>query len=156
MYWGFGGSLNNYQFENKNVRVSKGTDGVAFSTADNVPDPIRSKLNVAHINIHFIPMLDFGDNEWRGIDRRTGSLRVGIGGFFGYRIGSRSKFVFKEDGEKEKDKTNSDFYLNNIRIGPKAIFGYNNFQMFVTYDMSKVFVNTESPKLNALSFGLIF
>ena len=83
-------------------------------------------------------------------------FRFGVGGYAGYRLGSRSKFVFKDGGNKEKDINRNNFYLSNFRYGIRAQMGYKGVDFFANYDLNKVFAQDKGPDLNAISFGIIF
>lgn len=163
--WGGGISWYNWKFENANVNIQKGTDGIVFFEN---PDPtingIKSKLAASYINIEFMPMLDFSYGKRKVKELDAGSvritrykkrgIRIGIGGYAGYRLASWSKFVFKENGDKDKDKEKSNFFLNNVRYGIRAQIGFKGMDFFANYDLNEVFSAGSSPKLNAISFGI--
>jgi len=74
----------------------------------------------------------------------------------GYRIASKTKLVYEENGEREKEKDRDNFYLNNLRYGLRIQIGVRSTDLFVNYDMNELFAKDKGPKLNAVSFGLIF
>lgn len=161
LQWGFGASWYNFKFQDDAVIMTEGPDMVEFSLADPTLNALRSKLNVTHLNVNFVPYLDFGkakikkgDRSWKRSSRR--GIRFGLGGYAGYRLGSSTKFVYKEDGDKEKDRDSDNFYLTNLRYGVRMQFGYKSFDVFANYDLSTVFVENKGPDLNAVSFGVIF
>ena len=47
-------------------------------------------------------------------------------------------------------------YASNLRYGVRAEIGVNEFNLFLNYDLNEVFETEKGPKLNAISFGLIF
>jgi len=67
-------------------------------------------------------MLDFSYNNRRSRlwNRHGDGFRIGVGGYTAFRISSHTKFVFKEDGNKEKDKDRNNFFINNFRYGLKT------------------------------------
>jgi hypothetical protein len=165
--WGFGVSFYNWKMENPNYQVLKGMDSVTFELPDPTTDinPEKSKLTASYINFQMVPMFDFAQGrkkvkayEKGGVrfsrSRRDG-IRFGAGGYAGYRIGSRSKFVYNENGDSEKDIDKDNFYLNNLRYGVRAQFGFRDIDFFASYDLNEVFVNGRGPKLNAVTFGII-
>jgi hypothetical protein len=83
-------------------------------------------------------------------------FRIGLGPYVGYRIDSYSKHVYYSNGDKEKDQDRSSYYLNNFRYGARFQIGYRGTDLFVNYDMNDLYVENRGPKLNALSFGVIF
>jgi hypothetical protein len=84
------------------------------------------------------------------------SFRIGAGPYVGYRIASRSKLVYSEDGDVEKEKDRDSFYLNNLRYGARLQLGFRSTDLFFNYDLNELFVEGKGPKLNAFSFGIIF
>jgi hypothetical protein len=159
MEWGLGVSWYNFKFENDNVLISKDADQVLFTEQTNVDyDYIKSKLRVTYLNVSLVPLLDFGDHSrkprvWDGYGN---SFRIGVGPYAGYRIGAKSKNVFQDDGDRMKDKNRDSFYLNDLRYGLRLQLGFRSTDFFVNYDVNELFKTDRGPKLNAVSFGVIF
>ncbi len=157
--WGVGLSWYNFKFQKDNILVSKDENGVIFSEDTRDVNFIKSKLTASYINASFIPMLDFGG---RGKKSRMwhaygSNFRIGAGPYAGYRVGSHSKLVYKDDG-REKDKDRNNYYLNNFRYGIRAQIGIRSTDIFFNYDLNDLFSTGKpnTPKLNAFSFGFIF
>jgi len=158
--WGLGVSWYNFKFENDNVRLIKTDSILGFEINDPSVTDItsrKSKLTAFYVNASLIPVLDFGDNKykvrfWDG-DKR---FRIGLGPYVGYRIDSYTKVVYKKDGDKEKDRSHSNYYLNNLRYGMRLQLGLRGTDLFFNYDLNELFAANKGPKLNAFSFGIIF
>jgi hypothetical protein len=86
----------------------------------------------------------------------SSGFRLGVGPYAGYRIGSYSKQVYKDNGQTRQDYHSENFYLNNIRYGIRVQLGFNDIDFFFNYDLNNLFVDTKGPKLNAISFGVTF
>lgn len=164
--YGGGISWYNFKFQNPRTRVVKGDEGVIFEQWDVELQASKSKLTVVYLNAHFVPMFDFGyKTSTRTYDdgfvqkktrfRRNG-FRIGAGGYVGTRIGSWQKLVWRSTGHKSKLREKDNYYLNNIRYGARFILGYGEVDIFVNYDLSRLFVENRGPELNAISFGLSF
>ena len=165
--WGAGISWYNWKFENADARVIKNNTETDFvlNTASNVSG-IKSKLGATYLNVEIVPMLDFsyGRRKVKDIDAgnvritryKKRGVRIGLGGYAGYRIASWSKFVFEEDGDRDKSKEKSNYFLNNVRYGVRAQFGIKGMDFFANYDLNEVFSAGNGPKLNAVSFGVTF
>ncbi len=165
--WGFGVSWYNWKFEDDAVQALEGADSVEFITQF-APDinPEKSKLSATYLNFSVVPIFDLaqGRRKVNALERgsfrvkrsRKQGLRFGVGGYAGYRLGSRSKFVYKDAGNKEKDINRDNFYLTNFRYGIRAQMGYKGVDFFANYDLNEVFAQGKGPKLNAISFGIIF
>lgn len=159
--WGLGMSWYTFKFENDNVVMSKDENGVVFAEdLDPARNYSKSKLSMSFVNAYFIPMLDFGGrgDKTRFWDSNGSKFRIGIGPYAGYRIGSHSKVIYKEDGDKEKDKNKDNFYLQNFRYGVRVQLGIRSTDLFFNYDLNELFTTSQpnNPKLNAFSFGIIF
>ncbi len=164
--WGFNGTFYNWKLEDDAFQVVRGDEQVEFQPVDVGINPIKSKLAATYINFQMVPILDFakGSRKVRAYEkggfsfkrsRKTG-LRIGAGGYVGYRLGSRSKLVYKEGGDREKDISRGNFYLTNLRYGLRAQLGYKGIDFFANYDLNEVFADGRGPDLNAVSFGIIF
>jgi hypothetical protein len=156
--WGIGISWYNFKFENDDVMIQKTDNGVEFVTDTRDVSHKKSKLTATYINASFVPVLDFGDHSRkpRMWDGYRSSFRIGIGPYVGYRISSRSKLVYSDDGNREKEKNRDSFYLSNIRYGARLQLGFHGTDLFFNYDLNELFAENKGPKLNAFSFGVIF
>lgn len=156
--WGGGISWYNLKFQDASVRIAKDDASVRFyqdidPTHDNFK---KSKIAATFINASVIPVVDFGGNgrKPRLWDNRE-SFRVGLGPYIGYRIDSWTRSVYEADGDKEKDKNKSNYYINNFRYGVRLQLGFRSTDFFVNYDLNEFFAEGRGPNLNAFSFGII-
>ena len=163
--WGFGMSFYNWKLEDPNYQIMKGANDVQFLPVSADINPEKSKLSASYINFQMLPMFDFaqGRKKVKAYERgsmrikryRDDGIRIGGGGYVGYRIGSRSKLVYMDNGDKEKDVVKNTFYLNNVRYGIRAQLGWRDVDFFASYDLNEVFATGKGPKLNAVTFGII-
>ncbi|MBT5506104.1 MAG: hypothetical protein HOK17_03055, partial [Flammeovirgaceae bacterium] len=166
--WGAGLSWYNWKLEAPSYQITKATTEVKFAQPVNIReiDPIKSKLVASYLNVSLVPLFDFAQGTRKVIVNEAGSFkwnrskkigfRIGVGGYLGYRMYGRSKYVYKEDNKlrnKEKDKGN--FYLSNVRYGLRGRVGWKGMDLFVNYDLNQVFTSGNGPELNAFSFGII-
>ncbi len=156
--WGLGVSWYTFKFQQDNILIQKDELGVEFLADTREVDFIKSKLSATFINASLIPVLDFGDHsrKRRMWDGHGSEFRIGFGPYVGYRIASRSKLVYKEDGKRESEKNRDSFYLNNLRYGFRLQLGLRSTDLFLIYDMNELFAKNKGPELNAISFGIIF
>jgi len=155
--WGLGVSWYNFKFQNDAIVISKDDSGVTFTEDVRDIDTKKSKLTACFVNASLVPVIDFGGSRhkarfWDG----NSGFRIGVGPYVGYRIDSYSKVVYKENGDLEKDRNHSNFYLNNLRYGARLQVGFRNTDLFFNYDINELFAENRGPKLNAFSFGVIF
>lgn len=156
--WGLGVSWYNFKFQNDKTVVEKTDDGLSFEEDFRDVNFIKSKLGVTYLNASAVPMFSFGNHrgerKWRSY--HTG-FRIGAGPYVGYRIGSSTKQVYKdEDGDRQRDRNKDNFYLNNLRYGMRVQVGVGSADFFFAYDMNELFAAGKGPKLNAFSFGITF
>jgi hypothetical protein len=163
--WGKGISWYNFKFQNPDARLVRMDHGAGF-----MEDPlglanIRSKVTVSHLNMSLVPLLDFGRST-RALSRRShdrfsfshlasSGFRIGAGGYTGYRVGSYTKYVFRDE-RRQNVKERGSFYLNNWRYGIRGQMGIGGFDMFFNYDLSPLYRGADSPNLQPFSFGVIF
>jgi hypothetical protein len=155
--WGLGLNWYTFKFENDNTLIVKNDDGIIFMEDPRDVDFIKSKLSVSFIQVSLIPVIDFNDRyrKHRFWDGHKDSFRIGFGPYAGYRISSRSKMVYRDDG-RERDKNKDSFHLNNFRYGLRLQVGYRSTDLFFNYDMNELFKEGKGPSVNAISFGVIF
>lgn len=159
--WGVGASWYNFKFQDDATLITKDDNdvqGTYFNKDTRDVSFIKSKLTVSYINASFVPMIDVGgyNRKARFWNSHNSAFRFGVGPYAGYRIGSHTKQVYKENGDREKDKNRDNFYLNNFRYGVRVQLGIRSTDFFFNYDLSELFATNKGPKLNAFSFGVIF
>ena len=165
--WGGGVSWYNWKLEDADVMINKGVDQIEFTQVPNTVSGQKSKLSATYINASFVPMLDFsrGSKKVRATTGksftfktyRKSGFRIGGGMYAGYRMGSKTKFIFKEDGNTDRTKETDHFYLQNFRYGVRGQLGFRSFDMFMLYDLNQVFASGRGPngvKLNAFTIGV--
>ena len=157
----YGGSISwyNFKFEDSETRLFKDDINVSFINDTSGYNYKKSKLTATYLNVSFVPVLYFGDKKsfsgksfWK--QKYNKGFRIGLGAYGGYRIGSHAKYVYKQDGNKERDKDKDSFYLNNWRYGARLQVGFKGTDLFVNYDLNELFAEGKGPKLNAFSFGI--
>lgn len=156
--WGGGISWYNLKFQDPSVRVTKDDTSIIF-TQDIDPDHTfkKSKIAATFINASVVPVIDFGGNgsKPRVWNSHRESFRIGIGPYVGYRIDSWTRAIFHDNGDRQKEKNKSNYYINNFRYGARLQIGFRSTDFFVNYDLNEFFTEGKGPKVNAFSFGII-
>ncbi len=166
--WGFGVSWYNFNLQDPDYIIEKGATNIELTSADVEFNSIKSRLSVPFVNATFVPMFDFAKGKRKVDNREKGSLtfrtykkqgiRFGVGPYVGYRLGGNSKYKYEDDGDTERKKVSDSFYLENIRYGLRAQFGFKGLDIFAAYDFNDVFATGRGPAgssgLNAISFGI--
>jgi hypothetical protein len=155
--WGGGVSWYNFKFQNEAVLMSMDTVSVKFTPDLSETDYVKSKLTACYLNVFTVPVFDFGGNSRKPMffdGSHSESFRIGLGPYAGYRIDSYSKSVYKEEGDKRKNRNHENFYLENFRYGLRFQLGFRDADFFFNYDLNELFTDGRGPKLNAFSFGI--
>jgi hypothetical protein len=156
--WALGVSWYDFKFEQDQIMIVKDDSGISFEENLDEVSFVKSRLEVTYINVSAIPMFSFGEDRGRSWKWRSynSGFRIGAGPYVGYRVGSSTKQVYKEDGDKQKIKNKDNFYLENMRYGVRLQIGVRSADFFFNYDINELFAAGKGPKLNALSFGITF
>jgi len=160
-------NVNTLKWEDYQYRIVRGEERVEFSEELQYSGT-KSKMDLYYLNVEYIPMFDFGykKRNVRGYEGKTFSwktykrrgFRIGAGVYGGYRLGTKSKFVSLQNGDKVKDKEHNSLYANNWRYGVKGVVGYRGIDFFFAYDLNPVFQDNRGPlnadDLRLISFGI--
>ena len=139
-------AFNNYMFDKNYIIQDTENDVTEFVKVSDISYE-KSKLATSSINVPLMPMLKF--KRANGKD----GFHIGAGGFAGYRLGSHSKVKYEQEGNSTKDKDRGSFNLSDFQYGATGVIGYNNFSMFVKYNMNDLFKEARGPQVNVISFG---
>ena len=154
-------ALNVHRYDNPRTRLIADENGVSFVLDTSNVSHRKSKLSTWHIQGKLVPMLAFGSNHrrswrmWNTIDK---GFRIGAGPYVGYRIWSRTKYIYDdENGGKRKDKKTASHLLANVRYGIRGQVGIGGLDLFIEYDLNEMFQeNQGAPQLNRIQFGITF
>lgn len=139
----------NFKFEDPAIVAIKAANGIGFEDFQEVVEnpeaiPAKSKISASYATFSLVPTLRTSN----------GKMRIGAGGYLGYRLGGRGKFVYELDGEKVKDFTKSNLYASNFRYGVRGEVGIGEVTLFLNYDLNNFFEDQKGPELQAISFGV--
>ena len=80
-------------------------------------------------------------------------FKVGLGGYAGINMSSRQKLIFKEEGERQKQKLKANYNTNNFIYGLSGYIGWGAGSLYVKYDLNPIFKNNDKEQRN-ISLGL--
>lgn len=87
-------------------------------------------------------------------DKTNTSLRVGVGGFVGFKLGTRQYLEYNNvENVAYKGIQYDNFNMNILNYGVSAYVGYKSTSLYVKYDLNPLFKNTETRNI---SMGLRF
>ena len=111
-------------------------------------------------NLVFPVHLEFGpsnkiENEDYFRYNTYNKIKVGVGGYAGFKLGSRQKLRFNMDGEEIKQKLKSNYNTNNFIYGVSAYVGWRGLALYAKYDLNTIFKDNPIEQRN-VSLGLRF
>ncbi len=145
---GLGWSMLNYRLDKKTRLINDSSILMAY--ADSASNTIRSKLTTSYLILPM--MLEINTSSVK----KENGFHFGIGAFGGVRVGSHSKVVIDDRGDKDKFKSNGNFHLNPFKYGVMARVGWGPLNLFANYALSEMFEKNEGPAVYPVEFGLSF
>ena len=82
-------------------------------------------------------------------------IKVGLGGYAGFNLGTRQKLKYEEDGERVKEKLKGGYNTNNFIYGLSGYIGWRNTALYIKYDLNTIFKDNPVEQHN-VSLGLRF
>jgi len=145
---GLGLGFNNYRFDHQ-YRLIPHRDGIIpeLHEEGNIS---KSKLTLTYLNVPFLLEFQTHGKMWFENFRLAGGMIVGT------RIGTHAKYVFDNDGFKDKLKTRDDFNIQPFRFDVTCRIGWGNQYFFVTYSLNTLFRENRGPALHPFSVGVQF
>ncbi|WP_275316185.1 hypothetical protein [Tenacibaculum bernardetii] len=146
---------NNLRAENNKYHIVNGKETVLIEHPNKL-----SESRLRHVQMTFPMHLEFdlsknkkyGDNKV--VDRTHKAVRIGLGGFFGFKLGTRQYLEYKNaEGVNVEELQKASFNTNTINYGLSAYFAYKSCGLYAKYDLNPLFKNTETRNL---SLGLRF
>ncbi|MCA0133301.1 hypothetical protein [Winogradskyella alexanderae] len=111
-------------------------------------------------NLVFPVHLEFGpskkierDDYFRYSTRNK--LKIGLGGYAGFNIGSMQKLKYKDNGERVKDKQRSGFEVSEFVYGLSGYLAWGGAALYVKYDLNPLFKD-QAIDQKSISVGLRF
>lgn len=154
-HWDLGLGVNwyNFKFDNRQTQAVRGDGEIDFIQRTDV-NGFKSKITASYLTAMSLFKLDFGQMN----DQGERGFRIAFGPYAGYRMGGRSKYVYRplDGGGRRKDFESTGAYLNNFRYGIRGEIGVGRINFFGTYDLNTLFKEGAGPELNPITFGIIF
>jgi len=155
IYFKYGVSFlwNNLRLDNNKYHVKNEEVTELRSFSENLSE---SRLRHVQMNfpVHF--EWDFSKNK-KGrdgfvFDGVNNGARLGIGGFVGFKLGTRQYLEYRDaDGVAVEEVQYDNFNMNTVNYGLSAYLGYRSASLYVKYDLNPLFKNTE---IRNISIGI--
>lgn len=123
--------------------------------------PVNVKVSKFRMtNLVFPVHFEFGPS--RKIERRNyirystkRQIKIGVGGYGGFNIGTLMKVKYNENGQCIKDKRRGGYNTADLVYGLSGYLAINSVGVYVKYDLSPIFKN-QAVQQNNISLGIRF
>lgn len=114
-----------------------------------------SESRLRHVQMTF-PMhleFDFSKNKKlsddRIVDKTHNGIRFGIGGFFGFKLGTRQYLEFKNNESiRVEELQKGDFNMNTVNYGLSTYLAYEGIGLYAKYDLNPLFKDSNTRNLS--------
>ena len=146
---------NNLRAENNEYHTINGKETVLSEHVNKLSESRLRHVQMTfpmHLEFDFSKNKKYADNKV--VDRTHKAIRFGLGGFFGFKLGTRQYLEYKNaEGVSVEELQKASFNTNTINYGLSAYFAYKGCGLYAKYDLNPLFKNTETRNL---SLGLRF
>lgn len=142
---GLGLEFNNYDLDRDYSVVNVGDS--TYGIEDATKSIKKNKFKTTSLNVPLLLETNLGKGA-------KNSFHLAIGGMGTYVAGSKTKQIFKQNGEEYKIKHRNDFNTNVFRLNAMVRAGYGSFTLFATYSLTPLFQNNRGPELYPFTFGI--
>ncbi|MCK5169207.1 MAG: outer membrane beta-barrel protein [Bacteroidales bacterium] len=147
---GLGIEWNYYRFDNDNSIQKDATTRIIENRDLAVDQPTwdieKSKLSTTYITLPMLLEIHSSSNQNSGVVFSAGAIG-------GLKLGSNTKIVYKENDNRNKEKTKDDFNLSPFRYGVHARLGVGAWMIYGTYYFNSLFIKDKGPELYPISVG---
>ena len=151
-YFKYGVSFlwNNLRLDNNQYHVKNGDITEIQTFGDQLTE---SRLRHVQMNFPMHFEWDLSRNnkysDTRTSDRTNKSFRLGVGGFAGFKLGTRQYLEYKDiNGVDQKVVQKDNYNMNTINYGLSAYLGYRSTSLYVKYDLNPLFKNTDTRNIS--------
>lgn len=141
---------NNLRLEENRVHVKNGE----MTEIQVFPNQL-SESRLRHVQMNFPVHIewDFSRNQKYDDgfvrDRTNRSVRFGIGGFVGFKLGTRQYLEYKDgNGVDVKEVQFDNFNMNTVNYGLSTYLGYRDTSFYVKYDLNPLFKGTTTRNIS--------
>jgi hypothetical protein len=143
---GLGWTINNYRFDSRNIMI-RNDDGITtYRVAERNVE--KNKLVTSYLTIPVL--LEFQ------LPARTGDkdFFISAGVYGGFRLGTHTKVVYSENGDREKEKGRDDYNVNAFKYGLMAKLGYKWINLYARCDMTPLLESGRGPEVYPWTVGV--
>ncbi len=121
------------------------TEGVPVEDSRSVE---KNKITTSFINIPLLFEWQFPASE------PFHRFYISAGPYCGFKLGGHTKLVYKENGNRTKDKGRDDINLTPFQYGAMVRLGYRFINLYASYNFSTFYTENRGPELYPFTIGL--
>jgi hypothetical protein len=82
-------------------------------------------------------------------DRTNNAIRLGVGGFVGFKLGTRQYLEYNDVNNIDVEEVQyNNFNMNTVNYGVSTYLGYRSTSFYVKYDLNPLFKDTETRNIS--------
>ena len=136
---GVGWTINNYRFDTRYIMIR---DDDGYTTYREATRNIeKNKLVTSYLTVPLL--MEFQLPASKG-DK---DFFVSAGVYGGFRLGSHTKVVYSDDGDREKEKGRDDYNINTFKYGVMARVGYKWLKLYAQCDLTPMIEAGRGPEV---------
>jgi len=147
---GLGLEWNYYRFDNDITIQENPVSGIIEPMDLSISQPDwtieKSKLSTTYATLPILLEVHSSKYQHNGVVFSAGVIG-------GAKLGSNTKIVYKQNGNKNKDRMRDDYNLSPFRYGVHARLGVGDWMIYGTYYFIPMFESNKGPELYPLSIG---
>lgn len=143
---GLGIKYNGYSL-NKDVLIVNQNDSTFALPEDPTKSISKNKFKTTSIHMPLMVETNLGKDAEH-------SFHLAVGGMVNWRIGSKTKQKYKQDGDRFKEKDRNDFNINTFQFAAIARVGYGDFTLYASYSLTPLFEKDKGPEVYPFTVGL--
>lgn len=142
---GLGFQFNSYDIKRDLVFIT--TDDTIYGRIDSSRSIEKTRLKTSYLQLPLLLETNLGKSAKK-------SFHLAAGMLFGYRIGSKIKQIYEQDGREYKIKDRGDLNLQPFRASVTARVGYGNFTIYANYSLTPLFSDGKGPEMYPFTLGV--
>jgi hypothetical protein len=143
---GAGWTINNYRLDSKNILTRDNDGQTTYRVSERNVE--KNKLVTSFITLPVLLELQLPSHN----NRKEFFISAGVYGSL--RMGSHTKVVFNDTGNREKSKWREDLNLNGFKYGAMVRTGYKCIKIYAKCDLSQMFEAGRGPELYPWTIGV--
>lgn len=142
---GLGVKYNNYDLEQDVLIINKNDKTIA--TVDTTRSIKKNKFKSTMLHVPLMLETNIGKDA-------DHSFHLAVGGTVSYRLASKTKQKYTQEGNDFKKKDRNDFNMNPFRFAAVARVGYGDFTLYASYSLTPLFDKDKGPEVYPFTVGL--